>query len=169
MAAIAHAGESAPSATTLSPSDLQSTTLAEETWGDITILDQHNGFRKFSFGSSLRSFKKKMAFVSGKGKWHYFTHPGDSMVLGKAELMAIYYGFYKKKLARVTIITNGDANAHALLDWMQMNYGRGEKPYPEWEKYVWAGSRVGATYEQNAGTKVAVFTIWSRTLLKPSP
>jgi hypothetical protein len=62
----------------------------------------------------------------------------------------IAYVFYKGRLSTILIETKGLTNSRNLLEVLRQAYGVGERPNRFMDHYMWSGSHVRISYDQNS-------------------
>ncbi len=130
--------------------------------GSLAYLDARYGFRDLKFEQSITTCKD-MALLEDDGDLKFYTCKNDSLEQGGARLLRIEYGFYKGKLANVTITASDDANAATLLKSWEADYGPGRKSPRNNNKLYWFGQKVLVDYLPSP-TGPASLGMWSKPL-----
>jgi hypothetical protein len=115
--------------------------------GSITYLDARGGFRDVAFGRPLSAYPE-MRLIKNDGDLKMYCRDRDALSLGAATLTSIRYGFYKGHLLEVWLFTKEHLNSQAALAALQEAYGKGRKPNQFLEIYMWSGTRVHLTYQE---------------------
>jgi hypothetical protein len=130
--------------------------------GSLAYLDWRYGFRDLKFEQSIES-SKNMVLIEDDGDLKFYNRRNDRLELGDAKLKLIEYGYYKGKLATVTIVADGEANAAPLLKSLETDFGPGRKSPRNVSKYYWFGQRVLTDYMTSATGQASV-GMWSKPL-----
>ncbi len=138
--------------------------------GSLAYLDARYGFRDLKFEQSIDDCQD-MALLENDGDLKFYTRKNDSLEQGGAKLQRIEgaklqrieYGFYKGKLANVTITVADDANAATLLKSWEADYGPGRKSPRNNNKLYWFGQKVLVDYLPSP-TGPASLGMWSKPL-----
>ena len=107
-----------------------------------------------------------MVLKEDAGASKYYARPGDDLSIGGAQVDQIIYGFYKNRMHVVRITTKGISNSLALLEVLRQAYGPGYQSNQFMQKYLWDGSKVLLTYDENAVTRDAKVWFFSRPLIE---
>jgi hypothetical protein len=86
------------------------------------------------------------------------------MTIGDGKLSSVNYQFWRYKLERVTLNTDGVSNSQAMLRVFQKTYGRGYQPGSSLVKWLWQGHRASGEYEESPKSGSATASIWSNEL-----
>lgn len=130
--------------------------------GSTAYLDAKNGFRDMAFGSAPTA---GMALMEDGGDNKYYTRTNESLMIGAAQIHRITYGYYKNRLSSIRIEVKGFINSQAVLDVLRQAYGAGYKSNRYLEEYLWRGSRVILSYDQNSITKDSIVWFFSVPLI----
>ena len=122
--------------------------------GSLAYLDSRYGFRDLEFEQPIETCKG-MALVEDDGDLKFYTRKDESLELGGAKLKLVEYGFYKGKLANVTVNAEGKTNSVALLSYLEKYYGPG-------------ASRRGAPRNTTGSARRYWWTTW-RTVTARNP
>lgn len=93
--------------------------------GNLTKLDEKNGFRDMRFLTPLTEFED-LEFVELKNGMGCFKRRKEDLVVGEATVGSIRYCFYKGRLASISVWGAGSKTAGDLLKELRRNYGNGE-------------------------------------------
>jgi hypothetical protein len=117
------------------------------------------GFRGVSLGSDLSTLgrMKHQRTDSSHGGIEFYTTDTDALVLGRAKLESIEYGFWKGKLYVVMINTKDLANWNSLKETVFGQYGPGAQAFKEVESYIWEGENVAMALWYNETSKTGIF------------
>jgi len=124
-------------------------------------LDARFSFRDVPFESPPN---RDMRLVEDRGDAKVYVRDIESMAIGDGKLSSVAYQFWKYKLARVMLKTDGASNNQAMLQVFQTTYGPGYKPTPSSSKRLWQGHRASALYEEDQKSDSATASIWSNEL-----
>jgi len=130
--------------------------------GTLAYLDWRYGFRDLKFEQAV-DVCRDMVPVEDGGDTKFYSRKNDSLELSGAKLKKIEYGFYKGKLANVTITAADDANAAMLLKSWEADYGPGRKSPKNNNKLYWFGKKVLVDYLPSP-TGPASLGMWSKPL-----
>lgn len=132
---------------------------------NVKALDAKNGFRDFKFGDDISTFKDLIEIeTSNDGNTKVYQISDDKLAIGTSELEKINYSFYKDKFFAVSIKTRGYSNSRGVLRALQELYGKGTQENRYMDNYMWVGSKVFATYDENSVTNDASIFFLSATI-----
>jgi len=122
--------------------------------GTLAALDAKTGFRDVLWGSAPTA---DMTLVeTGKDGTTYYRRPSDSMTVGAAQLEAIAYFYWRDQFLGVMLMSEGYANARALLATLQEAYGEGHQGNQFMERYHWFGKTVTLSFDQKSSDDAVV-------------
>jgi len=124
-------------------------------------LDARFSFRDIPFESPP---SRDMRLVEDRGDAKVYVRDSESMTIGNGKLSSVIYQFWKYKLERVTLKTDGDSNNQAMLQVFETTYGPGYRPGGSFSKRLWQGHRASAVYEEDPKSDSAVASVWSNEL-----
>ncbi len=136
---------------------------------NVKKLDEKNGFKELTLGSSHESIKKYLAEApvnsDAKEKTAAYPVTDESFFsVGESEFDKIMAVFFSDKLQSIVIETKGLQNFKDLLDALTKGYGKGEKRNTYIEEYHWEGKKVMMSYKMNGATKDGKLTITSKEI-----
>ena len=137
--------------------------ITEPKPGSLAYLDSRYGFRDLEFEQPIETCKG-MALVEDDGDLKFYTRKEESLELGGAKLKLIEYGFYKGKLANVTVNAEGKTNSVALLNYLEKYYGPGRKSPRGTEKCYWFGQKVLVDYVTYSDGEKSSSGMWSKPM-----
>ena len=92
-------------------------------------------FRGIQWGADKKDVPGLIAGPQSKNVEAYTRNENNKV--GDIEVQSIYYMFYKGKLGAARILFQGASNSSILKEALYQKYGRGEKPDPSAEKFIW--------------------------------
>lgn len=136
---------------------------------NIKKLDEKNGFKELTLGSSYQDAKKYLSELpvdsNAKGKTAVYTVTDQSFFeVGESEIEKITVSFFNDRLESINLETKGHQNFKDLLDVLTKGYGKGEKKNTYIEEYHWVGKKVNMSYKMNANTKDGKLAIFSKEI-----
>lgn len=136
---------------------------------NIKKLDEKNGFKELTLGSSYQDAKKYLSDLpvesNAKGKTAIYSLTDESFFeVGESEIDKISVSFFSDRLESIVIETKGHQNFKDLLAVLTQGYGKGEKKNTYIEEYHWTGKKVNMSYKMNANTKDGKLTIVSKEI-----
>ncbi|QHT69209.1 hypothetical protein GXP67_22475 [Rhodocytophaga rosea] len=136
---------------------------------NIKKLDEKNGFKELTLGSSYQDAKQYLSELpiesNAKGKTAIYAVTDQSFLeVGESEINKITASFFNDRLESINIDTKGHQNFKDLLDVLTKGYGKGEKKNTYIEEYHWLGKKVNMSYKMNANTKDGKLTIVSKEI-----
>ena len=114
-------------------------------------LDDQYGFREGIFEKPKEFIYSIVEFEKGT-----FATPLEILSYGEYRLRDVIYRFYKGQLTYIRIRTVGSVNSQGVLKLLQTDYGHGDQPDKNIEKYLWTGQKVAMTFDQDPKTNDAV-------------
>jgi hypothetical protein len=93
--------------------------------GNLTRLDERNGFRDVHFLTPLTQFDD-LEFVELKNGMGCFKRRHENLAVGDTTVGSIRYCFYKGRLGSISLWGAGAKTAGELVQDMRRNYGRGQ-------------------------------------------
>lgn len=120
------------------------------------------GFRGVQWGQPVEAMGAYVFFSDRKGA-DVYTRPGDSMMLGRAELSTVAYGFYKSRFADVTILVKKDF-INEVRDALFAQFGQGSQANRYLPNYIWHGSATDIELRCSNITKECSVLMMSATL-----
>jgi hypothetical protein len=138
-------------------------TIVEPKPGSLAYLDWRYGFRDLKFEQPVATCRG-MVLVEDDGDLKFYTRKEERLELGGAKLKLIEYGFYRGKLANVTINAEGKSNSEALLKVLQKDYGTGIQAPHTFDKLYWFGQKVLVDYMSSAGGEKSSCGMWSKPM-----
>jgi hypothetical protein len=130
--------------------------------GSVARLDEQYGFRDLKFEQSIKSVSDAV-LLEDAGDLKFYSRKNDTLEWAGARLKTIEYGFYKGKLANITIAAADAAEAEKLLKAWQAEYGSGRPSPSNPHKLYWFGEKVLADYLPSP-TGPASIGLWSKPL-----
>jgi hypothetical protein len=130
--------------------------------GSLAYLDFKNGFRDLKFHDPPTP---DMVLTEDTGDLKMYVRPNDELGIGEATAKRIDYFFYKGRLSTVHFATKGFTNSRNVLEVLRQAYGIGERPNRFMYRYLWSGSHVRVSYDQNSITDDADVWFYSIPLL----
>jgi hypothetical protein len=114
-----------------------------------------DGFRGIKWGAAVSSVQG-MTLLETQGEMRAYSRVGDKMSIGRAELTAVFYYFYKDRFNAVYVETLGPDNYEGLKETLVQAYGEPAKPNHYMEKYRWTlgNDEVEIRLEYNTYTTV---------------
>lgn len=109
----------------------------------LAYQNEPQGFRNLPWGSSSKLLGDKIFYDKVHtlgGTITYYEREGDLMVMGKAKLLSIAYGYWLDNLSDVIVRTKGKDNWEALKKAAIDRWGTPRQPDKEKELYVWDGN-----------------------------
>jgi hypothetical protein len=137
--------------------------VVEPNPGTVTYLDWRYGFRDLKFEQPIETCKG-MVLVEDDGHQKFYTRKDENLEFEGAKLKLVEYGFYKGKLANVTINAEGKTNSVALLKALEKDYGAGLPSPRTHDKLYWFGQRVLADYMASDGGEKCSCGMWSKPM-----
>lgn len=136
---------------------------------NVKKLDEKNGFKELTLGSSYQDSKKYLSELpvesNVKGKTAIYEVTDQSFFeVGESEITKITASFFNDRLEAVNLETKGLQNFKALLDVLTKGYGKGEKRNTYIEEYHWIGKKVNMSYKMNQHTKDGKLSIVSKEI-----
>jgi hypothetical protein len=132
--------------------------------GTLAALDAQYGFRDLKFEQSVKSCGD-LALLEDSGEMKFYARKGDRLELGGVKLKAIEYGFYKGKLASVTLNVADDADPAVLFKHLEGEYGPAQASPSKAGKYYWFGEKVLMDF-WSGGVGRGTVGMWSKPLQK---
>jgi hypothetical protein len=129
----------------------------------LKALDEKNGFRTRHFGDDISQFADAVV-KEDDGDHKFYSLTSENLKLGDADLKEIVYGFYKGKLATVTIKTPGITESKAVLEALKAQYGTPFQSNRYMQKFSWLGKNVFLLYEENSATGAAEVYMSSKAI-----
>ena len=110
--------------------------------GSLRDLDQRNGFRDLSLGSSCSEVTEFSTDGVPDRDLVSYIRSSDVLQVGEARLQSIVYSCYRDELSQVRIIVIGEDNQQTMLDALIEAYGEPTTFDEEANARTWGGSRV---------------------------
>lgn len=117
----------------------------------LKTLDDQYGFREGIFEKPKESIYSIVEFEKGT-----FATPLEILSYGEYRLRDVIYRFYKNQLTYIRIRTTGSVNSRGVLKLLQADFGPGEQPDKNIEKFWWTGQKVTMSFDQDPKTNDAV-------------
>jgi hypothetical protein len=127
------------------------------------------GFRDLNWGENVATIEgmKHIGTDPGyAGGIELYVRPKDVLEFGEARLDTIIYKFWKNRFFGVTILVNHFANYTALKETIQKEFGRGWRPYPFSESYMWFAPPTRIHLDYNESIDKGRLALYSSQLLK---
>lgn len=106
----------------------------------LAFENEPNGFRGIKWGTDISTLKDlKHIRDDHEGSVKYYKKEGEELKIGEAELESIEYGFWRGKLATVTVHTEGVFNYDKLITACKTKFGEPEQPDKKEATFVWRG------------------------------
>jgi hypothetical protein len=118
---------------------------------NLKALDDQYGFREGKFEKPKESIYSLVEFEKGT-----YATPLEILSYGEYRLRDVIYRFYKGQLTYIRIRTTGSVNSRGVLKLLQSEYGPGNQPDKNIEKYWWNGQKVTMSFDQDPKTNDAV-------------
>jgi len=136
--------------------------IASSKAGSLADLDARYGFRDLKFEQPIASCKNMVILEDGDDM-KFYTRKDDVLEQGGTKLKPIEYGFYKGKLACVTLNVAPDADPAPLLKSLEADFGAGRKSPSKPGKFYWFGQKVLMDY-WTGGIGRGTVGMWSKPL-----
>lgn len=104
--------------------------------------NEPSGFRSFDWDDPFDRHQVELVPVEdGKGA-DFYARRDKNLTLGRVKLESLSYAFQQGKFVGVVFRTAGEANEKALVEYLNGEYGKGERRGNPMEfGVVWAGSK----------------------------
>lgn len=116
----------------------------------LAFQNEPDGFRDIKWGDALPDGMSKLGTEASFGGVDLYIRKEDKLVIGGANLDTIAYYFWQGQYIGASIITMGPGNWTALLDALEVKFGKGAQENPHIEKYIWPGvhTNIFANYRE---------------------
>jgi hypothetical protein len=134
---------------------------------NIKKLDEKNGFKELTLGSSYQDAKKYLSDLpvesNAKGKTAIYTVTDQLFFeVGESKIEKITVSFFNDRMEAINLETKSHQNFKDLLEVLTKGYGKGEKRNTYIEEYHWMGKKVNMSYKMNLNTKDGKLSIVSK-------
>ena len=110
--------------------------------GSLRDLDQRNGFRDLSLGSSCSDVADFSTEGTPDRDLVSYVRNSDILQVGEAQLQSVVYSCYQDALSQVRIIVIGEDNQQTMMDALVEAYGEPSAIDEEANSRTWTGGRV---------------------------
>jgi hypothetical protein len=113
------------------------------TTNSFAFENEPDGFRGIVWGTDISQLKDlEFVKVDPKTGIKLYKRKKDNMIIGNANLDAIYYGFYENKFYAVVAQTLFFTDFEELKKACFENFGKGNQPRLYFDEYFWDGEKV---------------------------
>lgn len=134
---------------------------------NIICAEDIKGFRGLDWGTPLPSsgmkFEEKDTSYGGVD---FYSRDGDSLKIGAADIVYIYYGYWNNKFCGVRILCKGTVNQLAILESFTEKFGKPYQPNKFIKEYAWIGKYTSIMFTYNVINEETAIILGSSDILK---
>jgi hypothetical protein len=115
----------------------------------FSFQNEPDAFRGIKWESSVKGLRGMKLVENDHKDTKFYIRKVDKLIIGKAGLKSIAYGFYKDRFYFVYIRFNSDTNFSSIKEALFEQYGPGIQSDKSKEEYIWAGKDVNISLQYN--------------------